>query len=1104
MRLPAFALSAKSIVISIVLVLSGWGLYVFSTAPRREDPEYHIRTALLSCVWPGAPVRDVELLVTDQLEEAVSEIDEVKEIRSYSRVGQSVLYIDVEEHIDDTNNVWDEIGARIERIRMPEGATAPFLNRSFGKTSVMVLAIHPRQTRHRYTPADLHAIAKRINDRLYALPGIATTRFDGVREERVYIQTSMKTWSQIGLTTTDLEKAVRARNIVVPGGIVESGGIRYGIKPTGRLDTTEQIRRLVIVPGSEQPRPGSNYSAPLFLEDLGLEVERGYADPPRVLARYLEADAGGRSMDAVYLSFTMKDDANATVIGRKVHDLIEELQATILPPDIAVTVIADQPDIVSRKIDTFLSNLMQAVIIVIVMAFLLLGLRIAVVIASAVPIVMLISIGVSHFLGVDIEQVSIASLIIALGLLVDNAIEVGDNTLRLLEEGHDRDQAARLGPGQVGIPMLFGTLTTAAAFFPMLTIPGSTGEYIYSLPVVVSTTLLVSWLIAMTMTTIMSYWMLRPSRNGSARSPLLAMWQWLRGRISRAQREHDDSNNQGGVGALRSLYGSLCRQCVRLRWLVVPLAFILFGISLSLVASGRIGTQFFPPNHRAQFTIDVFTPQGSSIAHTNRLVQKLEALLVETSPLTDADGTRRERLKNAMVLIGAGGPRFYTSRAPEPPASNYAFILVNTRRPEDVKAYAEEVRRLAREEIPGARIIPRELMYGPPVEAPIAIRFIGEDTETLQAAAARARTILRDMPAMWDVHDTWGETSYQLRVHIEEDRANLAGVSNASIARSLAAWYSGHRLSTFREGDKKIPILFRLIPEESHSLQDLHRVYVEGRQGKVPLSAVARIEPLRQPSKIQRIDGQRMIEVRGRVYPPRLPNAVLAEAMPRLREIAADLPPTARMEIAGEQKETSNSQEDVFRAFQISMIAIILLLILKFNSIGKALLILLTVPLAGAGAFFGLYMTDTPLGFMANLGLLSLVGVILNDAILLVDFIEMKCRDAREEERNRSRDGIAGLSREAFRKAVVQAAQTRLIPLSLTSLTTVGGLVPLLLFGGPMWAPLCVVLIFGLLLGSILALLVFPPAFVIAAERFHLSVLAPARGKVEGEEGNRQ
>ncbi|MFW5870170.1 MAG: efflux RND transporter permease subunit [Candidatus Sumerlaeota bacterium] len=1092
MSLPRFALSAKSIVLSIAVALSFWGLYVFQNAPRREDPEFHVRTALVSCVWPGAPVRDVELLLTDPLEEAVSEVEEVKETRSYTRTGQSVIYVDLAEYIDDTDNAWDEITARIERVDIPRGAFRPVLNRAFGDTSVMLLAIHSQGEKANYTPAQLHAMAKRVRDRLYALPDVAAVRLHGVREERVYVQTDMKTWSQIGLTTGELQELVEARNIVVPGGMVETGGLRFGVKPTGDLDAAEQLRRLVVAFGDEKPRPGAQYPAPVYLEDVGLSVERSYADPPGVLARYLSAEQEASSREAVYLSFTMKDDANATELGREVNRLIRELEATILPPDVALTVVADQPEVVRQKIRTFLSNLVQAVVIVIILAFLLLGFRIAVVMASAVPIVMLIAIGISHFFGVDIEQVAIASLIIALGLLVDNAIEVGDNTLRLLEEGYDRETAARLGPEQVGMPMLFGTLTTVAAFFPMLSIPGTTGEFIYSLPVVVSITLLTSWVIAMTVTTIMSYWMIRPTHGGAGRSPLMKALGLIKRLFKRGKKQESDENIRGDIGALRRLYGALCMVSIRLRWVVVPLAFVLFAISIWLVASGRIGTEFFPPNHRAQFTIDIFTPEGTSLRGTDRVVRKVERLLRETSDMSEESGERIERLDNAMVLVGVGGPRFYTGRAPEPPAPNYAFILVNTTSADVVSDYIEELRRKAKEEIPGSRIIPRPLMYGPPVEAPIAIRYVGEDIETLRSAAEETKNIFRRTRGAWDIHDSWGVYSYQLRVEVDEERANLAGVSNASIARSTSAYYSGFPLSTFREGDKKIPIMFRLIPEEQHSLDDIERLYVEGRHGKVPLGAVAEVESLWQPSKIQRIDGRRMIEVRSRVYPAFLANAVLHRAMEELEQLNGTLPPTVSMEIAGEQKETTESQRDVSRAFKISIVLIVLLLVMKFNAFGKALVILLTVPLAGTGAFFGLYLTGVPLGFMANLGLLSLVGVILNDAILLIEFIEMECEKARDDESKREKGGVAGLSREAFREAVVRAGRTRLIPLSLTSLTTVGGLIPLLLFGGPMWSPLCIVLIFGLLIGTALALLVFPPAFVISAERFGLRVLRNA------------
>lgn len=1082
MNLPHYALSRKVIILAIAALLTAWGLRVFLHAPRREDPEYRVRTALVICVWPGATVQNMELLVTDPIEEAISSVESIEEIRSTSRVGRSYIYVDVEESVHDVDNVWDELAANLEHVELPIGAAPPVLNRQFGDTSVMLIALHAKEgTDKAISPADLYDVARRVRDRISVLPDVSATSLHGVRREAIYVHTDLKTWGQLGITTTDLQRLVQTRNIVASGGNIDSGLDRFAVNPTGSFDTISDLERLIVGPSKTHPFPSPLYPAPVLLHQTGLRVERAYEDPPTTLARFGKPGSTHNSTPAIYISFLMKKGANVTVLGRKVRALLEQMEQTILPPHVAMTVIANQPDIVEEKIENFLSNLVQAVTIVIIVAFLLIGLRMAMVMASAIPVVMFISIGLSRFLGVQLEQVSIASLIIALGMLVDNAIEVGDNTLRFLENGEERWKAATEGPRQVGGPMLFGTLTTVAAFAPMLTIPGATGEFIYSLPVVVSLTLLTSWLVAMTFTSIMCYWLMRAPATGSG-IPLARLIGWVSQKWagkSRPQKQMD-------TDFLRRAYGRLCELTIAARWVVVPAAFLIFAFSVWLAATGRIGTQFFPPNYRAQFTIDVHTPEGSSIAGTNAVVQRVEALLHRIG------SKEKQKLLNYMVLVGQGGPRFYTSLAPEPPASNYAFILVNTTAPEHVDSFAEDMRRAAMKEIPGSRVIPRTLMNGPPVAAPIALRYLGENADALRGVARRVEKTLRATPGTWDVHDSWGRWGYQLKISVEEDRANLAGVTNAAISQSLKAYYSGHPLGIFREGEKRIPIYFRLNKKQRHSIQDISRIFVEGRKAKIPLDAVASVSTLWQPAKIQRQDGQRMIEVRARVTPGHLANSVLAEAMPRIQKIHAALPPGMWMEVAGERSETTQSQGNVLNAFYISLICIVLLLIVKYNALGKPLLILLTAPLAAAGGLLGLYIMHVPLGFMANLGMLSLVGIIVNGAIVLVEFIEILARDAIQQNKPSPADSttpMRGLSRQQFRDIIVQAGRIRLLPILLTALTTVGGLLPLLLFGGPMWAPLAIVLIFGLLLGTALTLLVFPAAFVIAVEVLHMPVI---------------
>ncbi|MBL1218152.1 MAG: efflux RND transporter permease subunit [Planctomycetes bacterium] len=715
MSLPEFTLKNRAIVQCALAVGLLWGVIAYVTSPRSENPEFTIRTCTIVTRWQGQTAEKIEDLVTGEIEKAVDTVDEVKRLRSTTTAGQSVVFVDLEDENGsaEIDNVWDTIRAKVDALTPSLtrlGAQTPVVNTDFGDTAAMVLVVYQRfdparmdDEQHPYTWRELEVISDQIKDEIKRLPAVATAELHGVQDEAIYLECDAGHWSRIDLTISELQSLLEQRNTVAPGGVVETEHGLFGVNPSGEFNTVREIERLVV------GRHGGN--VPVYLRDIGISVRRDYRDPPRVMTRYRPAQdadehsvgavgSPGASVNCLSISLTMKSGHIVTALGTDVRSLLARLKQTSLPADIEVTVVTDQPSDVQDEVSGFLTNLYQAIAIVILVAFALIGLRVAIVMAASIPIVIIVSFGVVRCFGVHVEQISIAAFIISLGMLVDCAIEVCDNVHRLLEGGKDRRQAAIEGTAQISFPVLIATLTTIFAFLPMLTIPGSSGEFLYSLPVVVSTTLAVSWVLAMTVTCLMAYLLMRPAHG---RSPFVWAVDACRFLLPRKIRDKR--------GGFESMYRSICLRAVRNKFITVGLALIAFVSAASLVVSGQVGTEFFPNTERDQFVVDIYLPEGSTIRQTEQTSKQVESLLVSLGR-DEADGGLLVR--DVLTYVGEGGPRFYMSLETEQPAPNYAMLLVNTTDELRTAQLADRLRVAAASQISGCRVVPRALSMGPP------------------------------------------------------------------------------------------------------------------------------------------------------------------------------------------------------------------------------------------------------------------------------------------------------------------------------------------------------------------------------------------------------
>ncbi|MEO0477996.1 MAG: efflux RND transporter permease subunit [Planctomycetota bacterium] len=1037
MNITRFALDHRPVTLVVAAVALFAGVNTFLTMSRRENPRITIRVCQIDTQWPGASAEKVEDLVTEAIEDVVYQIEEVESIESMSRTGFSRIEVELEDAVgpDEIDQVWDKVRDKVDLVRsgLPDGCGQPFVNSDFGDVSSVCLVIHPvepAETAPSYSYRELEDFADDLETALKTIPDVSSVTAFGVPDEVITLGVEAGTWAKLGISPEQLASAIDERNLPNAGVVLSGPDRRYPIRPTGELSTVEDLRR-VPVTTVEGQRTAT-------VRDLPFDIDRSAESPRRSGMRFVDPQSSAPR--AVLLGVAMKEGRNVVELGEQIDRVVRAYADQFLPADVAVTRVNDLPRQVDGLVSDFMESLWQAIVIVLGVAWLMMGWRPALVMATAIPLSMITTLAIVPSFDVELEQFAIASLIIVLGMVVDNAIVVTDNVQRLLDDGKSPRESAIEGATSLARPVLSSTLTTVGAFLPMITIPGETGEYMRSLPVVVSATLLTSYLVAMAISPLMCAIVLRPTaarkENGS--------------RLTRA-------------------YTRLVKTAVSRRLLTLGLAGAAVAGSIGLVPV--IGSQFFPGGVRDQFFVDITLPNGSSLAATERVVEQVERILVESSP-AEFDGEQVERLVNATAFVGTGGPRMILSLDPGDGFRNEAMILVNTLDPDVSRPWVEEVRREVGR-IPGARIEVRPYELGPPIDNPVEFRFAGPDLAALRQAGAEMLDLVEAEPGTSGGASDWGELSYAIDLELDSDRATLAGVSSDDVATSLRQLYGGESLTTLREGSHLVDIQLRLNQPQRESAESLDEVYVGSGTDAVLLSSVASANGSWEHAAINRRNRVRTMTIGARVEPGFLANEVATSLEPKIRSIVDGLPGGYAVEVGGESEETTASQASVSAAMMISVVVIFLVLLMQYNSVSKPFVVLTAFPLSLIGALFGLFVTGWPLGFMPLLGVVALAGTVINNAIVLIEFIENAVAEGEE-----------------LVEAVARAGLARMQPILLTTLTTIGGLLPLALFGGPMWAGMSWAMIFGLAISTVLTLVVIPTVYVLFVRRLGMKAVS--------------
>ncbi|WP_347311677.1 efflux RND transporter permease subunit [Defluviimonas sp. SAOS-178_SWC] len=985
-----------------LLVMAGLlliGALSYLALPKRENPAITIRTVIVTAQFPGMAPERVEDLIAVPLERAAREIGEVEDISTLVTTGRAQLNVAVGDGVpvDELDRVFADIRSKMEDTAddLPDGTSGPVVNTDYGAVAIATIAV----TGDGFSYAEIEDAAEDLQTGLYAVPGITKVSLSGTQEERIWLEIDSRRLAAIGIQLPQLLDDLSDQNVILPAGRIDADGTNIVLEANGNLNTLDDVASVLTrLPTGDIVR----------LRDL-MTVRRGYVDPVQQPVYFNGAPA-------VLVSVEMSDDRDIQKIGRTLRHEIAKLEQA-QPIGIAFNLSTFQETNVTRSINGALSNVAQTFGVVLVVMMIFLGLRAALIIASIVPFTVTFALlGMAQW-GIDLEQISIAAVIISLGLLVDNGLVVVEDIDRRIKEGAAPPEAA-IGAGrQFFVPLAVASITTVSAFLPMLILKGTTGEFAFSLGAVVALMLAGSWLIAHYILPFLAAALLRPKPQA-----------------------------EGGEGTLARLYGRLIRRCLRLGLPIMAGCYLL--VFLGIMAFGSLKSEMFPLSERAEYLIYADLPKGSSITATRDEALAIDAWL--------RDPAANPEVASTTLFVGHGGPRFYLALAPADTDPASAFFVVNTHTFEGAVAAAERARRHLIENHPAVRGRVTRLSMGGSESGIVEVEITGPDGDTLLSAASRVEAAFDTVPDLVLNANDWGNKSLTVAIDIQQEKARELGVTSRDISNVLQAYFSGAEFSVFRDGADQIPIVLRADGAFRDSLEDLANMTIPTDRGLVALDQVAHFRPRLDLSQLRRENQVRRITVSGKSG-----SLAAAEVEARIAPALAalDLGPGYNVAIGGESADAAEANADLLAGMPYALIVMVAALMFQFNSVRRVAITFLTIPLILIGAPLALLATGQPLSFFAILGLISLMGIIINNAIVLIDQIDIE-------------RGAMPLD-----DAIVTAAVKRLSPVLLTSLTTVLGLVPMALFGGALFEPMAALMIGGLVLASPITLLFVPPLY---------------------------
>lgn len=1001
MRLPKIAIDNYAFVTVLVFLALCLGTLSFLNMPRSEDPALNFPLYTVVAVYPGADPKDIEELVVDPIEEKLNELDDLTEIRTSIKDGVAVIRIEGEFGVN-TDDQFDEVRASVNTVRdqLPKELNSLEINQ-ISPLDVKILQMALVSDAAPYS--EMIEWAERLEDRLESVKGVRSAEKEGYPGEEIRIALDLEKIARLGIPLNQITNIIRGNNANIPGGDIEAGTQKFTLKTSGGYQSIEDLSNTVI-----SARNGNI----LYLRDVA-DVYFGHEDP-----RYLARVNGQR---AIFVSLTQKAGENILQITDELDAEITDFEKS-LPQGIELVYAFKQGPAVASRINDFFMNLLQGIVLVGIVILLFLGIRNALIVMTVIPTSIIIAIYLLDISGFGLQQISIAGLVLALGLLVDNGIVVVENIYRFVKEGYSPLEAAAKGTSEVGWAIVSSTATTVLAFFPITQLGGGTGEFIQSLPLIVIYSLLASVVLALALTPIMASKLMRPVVDGKLTRAEQIMQKFIETRYRKV------------------LYFSLERP-----WLIVGLS--VASLVGSIFLFPYVGVSFFPTADKPMLVVNIDLPEGSNLEKTNQAAQFVESVLDTSTFVT-----------SHIMNVGHGNPQIYYNNIPKNYAANHAQALVHLEAWDQEKFYRLVAQlRETFDQYPGAKIRVMELKNGPPYDAPVAIKIIGDDLDSLKIFASTLEKVISAQEGTFNVDNPLELSKTNIRTKINRDKAGMLGVQLADIDIAVRTAFTGNDLGTMNLPDgNKYPMIVRMVQGDNAQASDFSRISVASVTGaQVPLGQVARLEFEAGASEIDHYGLERTVTVTADVKDGYNVTEITKAIIEDLETIP--LPSGYEYYISGEYETQQESFGDLGQMLVVALLGIFAVLVLQFKSFSQPFVVFSAIPLAFSGSIVALYLSGYSFSFLAFVGFTSLVGIVVNTSIILVDYTNQLLE--------------RGMS---VREALMTASETRFTPILLTTLTTIFGLLPLTLSNSNLWSPLGWTIIGGMVSSTLLTLLIVP------------------------------
>ena len=1020
-NISRWALEHPALTRYLMVVLLVLGFAAYFQLGQDEDPPFTFRAMVVQAFWPGASAQQVAEQVTDKIEKTLQEVPYADKIRSFTKPGESLTIFQLKDSAPprEVAGSWYQARKRVGDMRntLPTGVIGPVFNDDFGDVYGSIFAL----SADGFSREELRVHAERVRQRLLKVPDVAKVELFGAQAEKIFVEISQKRLAQMGLDMNQVLAQIGAQNAVEGAGVMNAGTENLQVRVAGQFNTVDELKRSPI----RAVNASTGVASLIKLGDIA-EVRRDYADPPSVKVRH-------QGQDVIALGVSMAKGGDIIALGGELKKAMAQLQAE-LPVGITVSQIQDQPTAVTRSVGEFVNVLIEAVLIVLAVSFISLGLHTkplridiwpGLVVGITIPLVLAITFVTMFYWGVGLHKISLGSLIIALGLLVDDAIIAVEMMVRKLEEGYDKMRAATYAYDVTAMPMLTGTLITAAGFLPIGLAKSATGEYTFAIFAVTSAALVISWLVSVYFVPYLGARLLRTHGKPAAG----------------AGQPHELFDTP-----FYSRFRRAVNWCVQHRWITIGLTVASFA--LGVVGMGKVQQQFFPDSSRPEIMVDLWLPEGSTVQQSEAIAHRFEARLIQ-----------EQGVSSVSTWIGSGVPRFYLPLDQVFPQSNVSQAIVL---PKDLKQ-REELRvrlpALLATEFPEVRGRVKLLPNGPPVPYPVQFRVVGIEAEQVRHWADQAKEILRSNISMRGVNDNWNEQVKVLRLDIDQDKARALGITSQAIAQALRTILSGTTVGQYREGDKLIDIVLRQPLEERKAITDISNAYLPTASGRnVPLAQIARVGFSWEPGVLWREGRNYAVTVQGDVVEGLQGPTVTAQVWPQMQALAAKMPAGYTVQVAGAVEESSKGQGSIAAGIPVMLFIIFTLLMLQLQSFSRAVLVFLTGPLGIVGVAASLLLLNRPFGFVALLGVIALMGMIMRNSVILIDQIEQ----------DRAR-GVPTWD------AIVESAVRRFRPIVLTAAAAVLAMIPL--SRSVFWGPMAVAIMGGLVVATALTLLALPAMY---------------------------